>query len=232
MTESNKLSFADKFTRIQTELKAPKNLYNSFGKYKYRNVESIQEALKPLLKEYGLYTTLSDEVVEIGGRIYIKAIATITDGNDNIAVSAYAREAETKKGMDDAQVTGATSSYARKYALNGLFLLDDTDDMDSDSYPKETKKKTATAEKKSEPVKVPEPVKAPAVLICERCGNPIQAIGNHTSADVAEQTRAKFGKQMCFSCGKAVKAAQDAPIESFVSDEKVDASLPFPLPED
>lgn len=227
MAESNKLSFADKFTRIQTELKAPKNLYNSFGKYKYRNVESIQEALKPLLKEYGLYTTLSDEVVEIGGRIYIKAIATITDGNDNIAVSAYAREADSKKGMDDAQVTGATSSYARKYALNGLFLLDDTEDADADNYPKETKKK-APAEKK-EAVKVPEPVKAPAVLICERCGNPIQAIGNHTSADVAEQTRAKFGKQMCFSCGKAVKAAKEAPTEAFVSDEQVDAVLPFPL---
>ena len=130
------ISLGEKLMRIQTELKAPKNLYNSFGKYKYRNAEGIQEALKPLLKAYGVSVTISDEVIGIGDRVYVKAIATITDCSTKESVSAvaYAREAETKKGMDDAQVTGATSSYARKYALNGLFLLDDTKDVDSEEY--------------------------------------------------------------------------------------------------
>ena len=126
----------DKLMKIQIELKAPKNLYNSFGKYHYRNAEGIQEALKPMEKAYGVTTTLSDEMVEVGGRVYVKATATITDvgTGEAISVTAYAREARDKKGMDDAQVTGATSSYARKYALNGLFLLDDTKDVDSEEY--------------------------------------------------------------------------------------------------
>lgn len=126
-----------KLMAIQKELKAPKNLKNSFGNYYYRNAESILEALKPLEVKYKVITVLSDEIVEIGGRVYVKAIASLIDAeNDNelIKVTAYAREAETKKGMDDAQVTGATSSYARKYALNGLFLLDDTKDADTDEY--------------------------------------------------------------------------------------------------
>ena len=130
------ISLGEKLMRIQTELKAPKNLYNSFGKYKYRNAEGIQEALKPLLKAYGVNVTISDEVIGIADRVYVKAIATITDCSTKESVSAvaFAREAESKKGMDDAQVTGATSSYARKYALNGLFLLDDTKDVDSEEY--------------------------------------------------------------------------------------------------
>lgn len=126
-----------KLMAIQKELKAPKNLKNSFGNYYYRNAESILEALKPLEVKYKVITVLSDEIVEIGGRVYVKAIASLIDAendNETITVTAYAREAETKKGMDDAQVTGATSSYARKYALNGLFLLDDTKDADTDEY--------------------------------------------------------------------------------------------------
>lgn len=134
------ISLNEKLMRIQTELKAPKNLYNSFGKYKYRNAEGIQEALKPLLKVYGVNVTLSDSIVEVGGRIYVKSVVILTDcySKETIIATAYAREAETKKGMDDAQVTGATSSYARKYALNGLFLLDDTEDVDSEAYQKQT----------------------------------------------------------------------------------------------
>lgn len=126
-----------KLMAIQRELKAPKNLKNSFGNYYYRNAESILEALKPLEVKYKVITVLSDEIVEIGGRVYVKAIASLIDAekdNELLTVTAYAREAETKKGMDDAQVTGATSSYARKYALNGLFLLDDTKDADTDEY--------------------------------------------------------------------------------------------------
>lgn len=120
--------------KIQTELKAPKNLYNSFGKYNYRNCESILEAAKPLLKQYGCTLVLSDEVLCVGICNYVKATATIKDDKDSVTVSALAREAVSKKGMDDSQITGTASSYARKYALNGLFLIDDTKDADSDEY--------------------------------------------------------------------------------------------------
>lgn len=134
-----KLTLHEKLMHIQHELKAPKNLRNNFGGYNYRNAESILEALKPLLAKYGATVTITDTIEDIGGRIYVKATATIYDSNASampIGVEAYAREAETKKGMDEAQITGATSSYARKYALNGLFLLDDTEDVDSEAYQK------------------------------------------------------------------------------------------------
>ena len=122
-----------KLLKIQAELKAPKNQYNSFGKYSYRNTEGILESLKPSLQKYKCGLTLSDELVMIGDRYYIKATAWLYDieSNENIVIVAYAREEETKKGMDGSQITGASSSYARKYALNGLFLIDDTKDSDS-----------------------------------------------------------------------------------------------------
>ena len=124
-----------KVQEIQTHLKVPKNLYNSFGKYKYRNAESICEAVKPLLAKHGLILTLSDELVAVGERYYVKATATIcSDVEEKLSVSAFARESFDKKGMDDSQITGTASSYARKYALNGLFLLDDTKDADTDEY--------------------------------------------------------------------------------------------------
>lgn len=148
----NQTKLTEKLAKIQVNLKAPKNLYNSFGKYKYRNVEGIQEALKPMLDEYKVTVTLADEIVEVGGRVYVKATATIADceSGEALSVSAYAREAESKKGMDDAQVTGATSSYARKYALNGLFLLDDTKDVDTEEYQSQSKRGTAKAKSKSD----------------------------------------------------------------------------------
>lgn len=131
-----------KVQEIQTHLKAPKNLYNSFGKYKYRNAEGICEAVKPLLAEQGLILTLSDEIVAVGERYYVKATATIcSDANEKLSVSAFARESFDKKGMDDSQITGTASSYARKYALNGLFLLDDTKDADTDEYSNENNRK-------------------------------------------------------------------------------------------
>ena len=118
--------------KIQAELKAPKNQTNSFGKYKYRSAEDIVEAVKPILNKYGTALVISDEVVQVGDRIYIKATATLLDGtDDSISVSGWAREEEVKKGMDAAQITGSTSSYARKYALNGLFAIDDTKDADA-----------------------------------------------------------------------------------------------------
>lgn len=121
----------DVLIRIQSELKAPKSQYNSFGKYSYRNAEDILEAVKPLLSKYNATMYITDEVVEVGGRIYVKATVTLSDGKETITASAYAREPETRKGMDDSQITGATSSYARKYALNGLFAIDDTKDADT-----------------------------------------------------------------------------------------------------
>ncbi len=123
----------EKLMNIQSKLKAPKNQYNSFGKYNYRSCEDILEGVKPLLKETQTVLTISDEVINIGDRFYIKATATLTDTEDgrSISVSALAREDENKKGMDLSQVTGSTSSYARKYALNGLFCIDDTKDSDA-----------------------------------------------------------------------------------------------------
>ena len=122
---------ADKLRTIQVDLNAPKNLENKFGNYKYRSAEGILEALKPFLQAVDAILTISDEIVEVGERIYVKATATFTHAGESISTTAFAREAESKKGMDDAQVTGACSSYARKYALNGLFCIDDTKDADA-----------------------------------------------------------------------------------------------------
>lgn len=121
-----------KLLAVQTELKAPKQQYNSFGKYKYRSTEDILEAVKPILKKHGLTLTITDTIEDYAGRVYVCAVATITDGEKAEQCTAYAREPEMKKGMDDSQITGAASSYARKYALSGLFLLDDTKDADHD----------------------------------------------------------------------------------------------------
>ena len=142
---------------IQAELKAPKGQTNDFGKYKYRSCEDILEAVKPLLKKHDCVLTLSDEMIEVGGRVYVKATANFVHvGKGMIEVTACAREAETKKGMDDAQITGAASSYARKYALNGLFCIDDTKDADATNQhgkEKEYKNPHEDASKKNEAVK-------------------------------------------------------------------------------
>ena len=128
---------------IQNELKAPKSNFNSFGKYRYRSAEDILTAVKPLLAKYSCTMTITDEVVFIGGRFYIKATATITDEDGNTeSVSAFAREDESKKGMDGSQITGTASSYARKYALNGMFLIDDTKDADTDEFHNQTQNST------------------------------------------------------------------------------------------
>lgn len=147
------LNFYERVGAIQTELKAPKNLYNSFGNYKYRNAESICEAVKPLLSKYKCILFLTDDIQVVGDRFYLKATATIkdTESDASVSVSAMAREPISKKGMDESQITGAASSYARKYALNGLFLLDDTKDADTDEYHNQTqgashKPKTITKE--------------------------------------------------------------------------------------
>ena len=133
-----------KLQLVQKELKAPKGQFNNFGKYKYRSCEDILEAVKPLLAANDCTLTLSDEVVQVGDRIYIKATAKF-EGEEVTEVTAYAREPMDKKGMDTSQITGTASSYARKYALNGLFLIDDTKDADTDEYKKQNNvKKTYT----------------------------------------------------------------------------------------
>ena len=139
----------NKLVTIQFKLKAPKNQFNSFGKYKYRNCEDILEAVKPLLDGSRLH--LSDEVVMVGQRYYVKATATFVDGDFTYSTTAYAREEETKKGMDGAQITGTASSYARKYALNGLLLIDDTKDADTDEHHQTTKAKAEPPQKPPQP---------------------------------------------------------------------------------
>ena len=131
----------EKLAKIQKELKAPKGQLNKFGGYNYRSCEDILEAVKPLLD--GAILTLQDEIINIGNRFYVKATATFTDGTYTHSVTAMAREPETKKGMDESQITGMASSYARKYALNGLFCIDDTKDADTmDNAPAPKRKQT------------------------------------------------------------------------------------------
>lgn len=138
-----------KLAAIQAALKAPKSQFNKFGGYKYRKAEDILEAVKPLLKQHGCTLTCTDELQLIGDRYYIKATATITNSEDGVSVSttAYAREEEEKKGMDGSQVTGASSSYARKYALNGLLCIDDTADSDTTNQGDSAPQKPAEAPK-------------------------------------------------------------------------------------
>lgn len=130
------MSVYEKLSKVQTELKAPKGQYNSFGKYKYRSCEDILEAVKPLNAKHGVVLTVGDEVVEISNRFYVKATATFVDieSGEKIINTALAREDDSKKGMDGSQITGTASSYARKYCLNGLFCIDDTKDADTDEY--------------------------------------------------------------------------------------------------
>lgn len=143
----------EKLANIQQKLKAPKNQFNKFGNFSYRNQEDILEAVKPLLGDLTL--VIEDDIKEVGGRIYVQATATLSDGEHSVSNKAFAREEESKKGMDAAQLTGATSSYARKYALNGLFLIDDTRDADAtnthgkEDKPAPEKPKVATVDTKA-----------------------------------------------------------------------------------
>lgn len=170
--------------KIQSELKAPKGQTNTFGNYKYRNCEDILEALKPLLLENNCSVIITDDIVQIGERYYVKATATLKGETDSISVSAFAREAADKKGMDASQITGATSSYARKYALNGLFAIDDTKDADSADN---TKKQTsAPATKPAVTPKIGEP-------ICDICGK-VMAISKKNGLPYCKHDNNVWGK--------------------------------------
>lgn len=171
----------EKLLAIQTKLKAPKGQYNSFGKYSYRSAEDILEAVKPLNAEQGVLLTITDEIKEVGGRIYVVATATASDGTDELKVSAFAREPENKKGMDDSQITGATSSYARKYALNGLYAIDDNKDADTDEHkqqqdnaPKKQQGQKQQAQKQQQAKK---PTEQELHEIVEKYARSIEALG-------------------------------------------------------
>lgn len=146
------MNIYEKLLKVQTELKAPKNRKNTFGKYNYRSCEDILEAVKPILADVKASVFIQDNISEVAGRVYIEAMAYFVDVEKpdipQICVTAYAREPLDKKGMDEPQITGTASSYARKYALNGLFLIDDVKDPDSDEYRNETQEKAKVLNKK------------------------------------------------------------------------------------
>ena len=188
--------FLKRVGMAQAELKAPKNQYNIFGKYNYRSCEDILEAAKPICRKHDLVLLLTDKPVCIGERYYIEATARLYDTESDLFLeaTASAREADTKKGMDDSQVTGTASSYARKYALNGLFNIDDTKDADTDAYKKQTTTNTTAA---------PE-------YKCADCGKPFEAFRDPTSgktftpAEVFQMAKKRNtdGVARCADCRK------------------------------
>ena len=143
-------NITQKLIKVQSQLKAPKGQRNTFGNYNYRSSEDILEAVKPLLSEQGLLMTITDIIEQIGERYYIQAKVILTDGEDTVEVTGYARESLNKKGMDDSQITGTASSYARKYAMNGLFLIDDTKDRDSNENRTERENRAKKADVEAE----------------------------------------------------------------------------------
>lgn len=187
----------EKLSLVQLSLHAPKGQYNSFGKYSYRSCEDILEALKEPLKKVKATVTITDSVEMIGGRYYVKAAATFHDveSGDAVSVTAYAREDENKKGMDSAQITGTASSYARKYALNGLFLIDDNKDADA-RPPESNMPNQPTTNRSSEPTN----------YICADCGNEIKRLARQdgetimTAEEAYKRSIAAYGVGLCVTC--------------------------------
>lgn len=199
------MSIYAKLIAIQSKLKAPKSQYNSFGKYSYRNCEDILEAVKPLLASNGCTLIVSDTVEMIGDRYYIKATARLIDieTGETAEASALAREEESKKGMDASQVTGATSSYARKYCLNGLFGIDDNKDADA-SIPAPTAKAQPKTAPKAEP----------QGYTCTACKKTITDADGATAENIAKATIKKYGKPFCKACID-IKKQRDAEAEAY-----------------
>ena len=186
---------------IQQKLKAPKGQFNKFGSYKYRSCEDILESVKPILTETKCSLTLSDEMVPVGNRIYVKATATLTnEKGEKEIVTAFAREEETKKGMDGSQITGASSSYARKYALNGLFCIDDTKDPDTNEYTERTRDHSR---KRETPLYCSD-CRTQLVDGVKRDGTPWPV------ADIIAYSTGRFGRQLCPVCQKKAFAAEKA----------------------
>lgn len=218
------MNIKEKLMNIQAELKAPKDLDNNFGKYKYRSAESILEALKPLLKKNEVILNLTDGILQIGERYYIEATAILSDIKEEgvISVKAYAREEEIKKGMDSSQVTGAASSYARKYALNGLFAIDDNKDSDYTNDEPKAEKPTpkpqqATTAKKEETAVKPNPF--PSKEICEDCQHEITDHKNskgviYSVADIIQGSTAEYNRKLCYDCASKRFKARQAEIKA------------------
>lgn len=194
-------TFLKRVQLVQAELKAPKNRVNKFGGYKYRNTEDILQGVKPLLKKHNLVLVISDEIVPVGegecARFYVKATAKIFDVDDHntyLSNTAYARESAEKKGMDDSQITGTASSYARKYALNGLLCIDDGIDADNPDI-------TETLDEMGANIK------------CESCGKLIQPFNDgkrgYTPVQIARLSQMSFGKDYCWMCARNAKAEAD-----------------------
>lgn len=216
MTDTNTSeNIYQKLSAVQAKLKVPKNQYNNFGGYAYRSCEDILEAAKPILKKHRLTLFLTDEIRQVGDRYYVEATARLADldSDDVIECRASAREAETKKGMDASQVTGAASSYARKYALNGLFNIDDTKDADAtNTHGKETKPtlKRTTQEKQTQEKPTQEKARK---YVCADCGKPFK---DFTSAKTGKtwtagqlyhiaESKSEDGKARCSDCQKKQK---------------------------
>lgn len=201
MVEQKPENIHVKLGLIQRKLDAPKNQRNMFVNYNYRSCEDILAALKPLLEETKTYLLLSDEIVMIGSRYYIRATATLSNAEQSISVSAYAREAENKKGMDESQITGASSSYARKYALNGLFCIDDTRDADATyTHEKEVKSVFPGKQRSNDPN--PKPMSEPKSS-CAVCGIDI-------TENVAKYSREHFmGISLCMLCQKKQREIEE-----------------------
>lgn len=188
--EKTQESFYERVIDVQSQLKAPKNSYNSFGKYKYRSAEAILLAVKPLLKENSLLLTLNDDVVPVGDRIYVKATATLCDMKEpslKVSVTGYAREQTKKGGMDESQVTGSCSSYARKYALSGLFLIDDeASDPDAQEPSKTEKKQVKKEPEKQQAVQTAAPQPEQPKLINQRQANDLEVEVQRTNTNLSE----------------------------------------------
>ena len=208
------MTLKEKLSAIQNELKAPKGQYNNFGKYNYRSAEDILEAVKPICLKHKTVLVLNDEVKQIGERYYVEAFATLYDleSVETFKITAYAREEETKKGMDASQVTGATSSYARKYALNGLFNIDDTKDADTDEYAiqvaeggkKETRAKAEKAQA-DDPIISSDKVEIAVATIRNKqttLANVLKAYGVEKLADLRESQYQNLMKRLSATADK------------------------------
>lgn len=217
-TNEKELSLQESLVAIQSKLKAPKGQFNSFGKYHYRSAEDILEAVKPLLAEHNVVLNMSDRVELIGARHYIVSTAKVIKGEEEIVSEGRAREDESKKGMDGAQVTGTSSSYARKYALNGLFCIDDTKDTDTDEYAKQQaapKQQAKQATKPAQPAPQPYPeLDMEKELLAESEANQAQssaeltAIWNKYTLKTSPHYHPAFSKEGVFRKAVAARGQQ------------------------
>lgn len=192
--------------KIQCELKAPKTQMNKFGGYAYRSCEDILEAVKPLLQKYEAALTIGDEIIAVADRIYVKATATLKGKDGEVSVSAYAREPASKKGSDESQITGAASSYARKYALNGLFAIDDAKDADATNTHEDAR------DKKGEyPAPMSEEQVADLLQLCEASGtDPRKVAAAYKTSDIAFVPFEKVRAQLLQKLAKAQEVRKGA----------------------